>query len=87
MHRDRVWEDPAFPFLGSDAERLHYVCYMNERLRAGCRARGLVFVDVYTDYSDVDGFLDPQLSDGKIHIRNPRPLTRFLERHLGVLKN
>lgn len=71
-------ENQAFPFLGSDEERLLYVQYMNEKLREA----PFVFVDVYGKYCDKDGFLNMTMSDGHVHIADPKPLTEWVNNKL-----
>jgi hypothetical protein len=74
--KDRTQENPSFPFLGTDEERLQYVRYMNQKLRES----GYVFVDVFDRYVDPEGFLAPELSDG-IHIFDPRYIIEWIEKN------
>ena len=39
---------------------------------------GYIFIDIYNDYSDENGFLDKRLSDGNVHIYDSRYLENFL---------
>lgn len=66
-------ENTSFPFRGSDQERLSFVTGINKRLKK------LPFnlVDVYEKYSDKDGFLNMEMSDGHVHIADPKPLMEF----------
>lgn len=64
-------ENIEFPFLGTDYERLSYHRYMNESLRQKCIENDLLFFDVYSCYSDSEGFLISGYSDGICHIKNP----------------
>ena len=75
-------ENPDYPYLGTDEERLAYVTCMNELLAAACQRHGLVFVDVAAEYADEQGFLRDAQSDGNVHIADPGPLRLFLDRHL-----
>ena len=75
-------ENPEYPYLGSDAERLAYVTCMNELLAEQCERHRLVFVDVAREYADDQGFLRDSQSDGNVHIADPVPLRRFLDLHL-----
>jgi hypothetical protein len=77
--RISVIENPSFPFLGSDEERLSYVKYMNKKLSES----EFVFVDVYDKYADNDGFLNMSLSDGHVHIRDTRYLIEWINQHRG----
>ena len=55
-------ENPGYPFLGTDQERLSFAKRMNDLLRKS----PYTFVDVYDKYADKDGFLILDLS--LIHI-------------------
>lgn len=72
--KDAISENPAFPFLGTDEERLSYVRYMNQRLKEAWPK----FIDVYEHYCDKDGFLDMPKSDYHVHIADERPLINWL---------
>ena len=79
VKKGRVGENKNFPFLGTDNERLIYTKYMNNKLREYCQNNNYIFIDVYKFYSDPDGFLNYNLSDGKVHIKNPIFLKKYLE--------
>lgn len=68
-------ESPAWPFLGTNEERLSYVQYMNEKLKAS----EFPFIDVYRQYADKDGFLRMEMSDGHVHIKTVEPLLNTLD--------
>ena len=75
-------ENPEYPYIGTDEERLAYVNCMNEFLAVQSERHGLVFVDVVREYADEHGFLRDSQSDGNVHIADPAPLRRFLDLHL-----
>jgi FkbM family methyltransferase len=75
-------ENPDYPYLGTDEERLTYVTYMNILLAEQCGRNGLVFVDIVRNYADAEGFLRPELSDTTVHIVEPGPLLRFIDSRL-----
>jgi FkbM family methyltransferase len=75
-------ENPDYPYLGTDEERLAYVGCMNELLSEACGRHGLTFVDVAAEYADERGFLRDAQSDGNVHIVDPEPLRRFVDRYL-----
>lgn len=77
-------ENPHFPFLGTDQDRLAYTRYFNSRLAECCAANGFLFVDIFDKYSDADGFLNHAFSDGIVHIKNNCFLREFLMTH-GIL--
>lgn len=56
--------------LGSDEERNTYVLYFNKRLKEKCIEYGFHFFDIYDHYTDEEGFLRRDLSDGNVHIGN-----------------
>lgn len=70
---------PGFPCRGSDEERRQYTTTMNDQLRTCCGREDIVFIDVYSDYCDNDGFLDRSKSDGNVHINETGPLSRKLK--------
>jgi len=65
-------DNPQFPTLGSNEERKTYTEYMNDRLKLLCDKAGYIFFDVYDDYCDEEGYLNMDLSDGNVHIRDSR---------------
>lgn len=71
-------ESPDFPFLGTDQERLGYVRYMNEKLKAS----PYFFVDVNDQYSDAEGFLRQEVSDAHVHIEDSGPLEAYLRERI-----
>lgn len=64
-------ENNEFPFLGTDEERKSYHQQMNEILRKKCSENNIGFFDVYKEYSDSEGYMVKNLSDGICHIYNP----------------
>ncbi len=75
-------ENPDYPYLGTDEERLAYVGYMNEILAEACGRHGLTFIDVAAEYADEQGFLRDEQSDGNVHIVDPKPLLQFINRYI-----
>lgn len=82
VRESEIENNPNFPFLGTDSERLSYVRYFNECLNSyvwkqkhgqqsveECEVC-IGMVDVYDQYSDDSGFLNPFFSDGNVHIRD-----------------
>ena len=57
-----------FPVVGSLAERVSWTDQLNACLRAGCRDRGLAFIDINTPYRTADGAMRLELSDGCVHV-------------------
>lgn len=75
-------ESPEYPYLGSDEERKSYVLYFNKKLKENCIERGYLFFDVYDKYTDENGFLKKELSDGNVHILDGSHIQAFLQEHL-----
>jgi hypothetical protein len=75
-------ENPDYPYLGSDKNRKDYVLYMNEKLLEKCKEKKFVFINIYDKYCDENGFLNKKLSDGSVHIKNPKYLEEFIIHNL-----
>ncbi len=71
-----------FPILGRDTERKNYNYLLNENLKKVCNEYGIGFIDVTKEYSDTEGYLDMRLSDGTVHIDNPKFLLTYLEKYM-----
>ena len=62
------WNNPSFPFLGTDKDRARFTKKMNEHLRKQCTEVNIPFLDVYESYKDENDMLISSLSDGSVHI-------------------
>jgi hypothetical protein len=71
-------ENPEYPYLGADEERKQYVLYFNKKIKEMCIEKKYIFFDVYDKYTDENGFLRKDLSDGNVHIRDGRYITNFI---------
>jgi len=67
------------PFLGTDEERKTYVLYFNKKLKEKCIEYNYVFFDIYDKYTDENGFLRKDLSDGYCHISDGIHITNFIK--------
>jgi hypothetical protein len=76
------WNNPEYPFLGTDEERKQYVLYFNKKIKEKCEDKGYVFFNVYDKYIDENGFLRKDLSDGEVHIGNGIHITNFIKENL-----
>jgi hypothetical protein len=72
------FENQEYPYLGTDEERKSYVLYFNAKLKEKCTEYRYVFFDVYDKYVDAEGFLNKDLSDGNVHIRDGVHITNFI---------
>lgn len=84
VHAFRQINTYQFPPTGTDAERAEYTHVLNDLLRHGCQARGLLFVDTYSEYVDDDGMLIAEQSDGQVHIGDTEQVHVLLIR-MGLL--
>lgn len=72
-----------FPFIGSDHERKQYTTCFNSLLKQKCKIHDFVFIDVYDDYADSQGFLNTKLSDKSgVHIGDPCHLKKFIDTNI-----
>ena len=69
---ETVWNNPEYPFLGTNEERKLYALYFNECIREKCKEYGYGFFDIYDKYTDSNGFLLKSESDLNVHILNPQ---------------
>jgi hypothetical protein len=76
-----TWENPDFPYVGSDEERKQYVLYFNTKLKEKCIEKGYIFFDVYNHYTDENGFLRKDLSDDSVHINDGIHISNFIKEH------
>jgi hypothetical protein len=77
---ETVWNNPEYPFLGTNEERKLYALYFNECIREKCKEYGYGFFDIYDKYTDSNGFLLKSESDLNVHILNPQHHHDFIAR-------
>ena len=73
-----IWNNPEYPFLGTNEDRKKYHLFFNECIAKNCRSYGYGFFDIYDKYTDSNGFLRKSDSDGFIHIMNPQYHNEFM---------
>ena len=73
-----VPNNPAFPFLGTQEDRLGYAATFNECVKKACDTNRWVFFNTGAKHADSDGYLIPGLSDGNVHISFPRHNLEFI---------
>jgi hypothetical protein len=79
IQKDNTWENPEYPYLGTDEERKQYVLYFNKKLKEKCIEKEYIFFDIYNNYTDENGFLRKDLSDGNVHISNGIYISDFIK--------
>lgn len=79
IQKHRIEENPEVPFLGTDEERKQYTTCFNEKLKEKCLEYGYIFFDVYDKYLDENKFLNMELSDGIVHIKNGIYIDEFIK--------
>lgn len=82
VQKYNTFENPEYPYLGTDEERKNYVLYFNECLKEKCQKNNWIFIDIYKYYADNNGFLNKFLSDGNVHIRDGTYLKEFVNTYL-----
>ena len=75
-------ESAQYPFLGSDEERKQYVLYFNDLLKKKCIENKFIFFDIYDKYTDKNGYLQKDLSDDGVHIKNGIHISDFINQNL-----
>lgn len=60
--------NPDFPFEGTDEDRARICAKVNSRLKHHSDIFGFRMFELFADYADKNGMLDPSMSDGSVHI-------------------
>lgn len=76
---ETIWNNPEFPFLGTNEERKKYHVFFNECLSEACKKYNYTFFNIYDKYLDSNGFLRKSDGDGLIHVINPRYHHQFMK--------
>ena len=84
IQKHNTFENPDYPYLGTDEDRKKYVLYFNEKLKDKCTEKDYIFFDIYDKYIDKNGFLRKDLSDGNVHIYDPIYIKLFIETNIGL---
>lgn len=71
-----------YTYLGTNEERQKYVLYFNEKIKEKCIEKSYIYFDIYDKYTDDQGFLNKELSDGCVHIGNGVHISNFINEHL-----
>jgi hypothetical protein len=87
IHTYNTPPNPDYPYLGTDQDRKNYVLYFNEKLKEKCAQSNYIYFDVYDKYSDSNGFLIKNLSDGDNHIKDGKYLHEFIDKNIGLRSN
>jgi hypothetical protein len=65
----------GYPFRGTIEERIVYAKYMNKKLKEA----KYTFIDLYNQYSDLDGCMKEGIHDAHVHIEDPKILTEWID--------
>jgi len=82
VNRYNTFENQEYPFLGTDEERKQYILYFNRILQQKCKEHNFIFFDIYNHYVNEEGFLNKELSDGNVHIKNGLYIQKFIDDNL-----
>lgn len=74
----------AFPFVGSDEDRVRYTNKVNKLIEEFCNINGYVYFNPYHYYASEDGNLNFELSDTSCHLGNN---SFFLEKFYELYNN
>lgn len=69
-------------FVGSAIRRKEVTLYMNKIIKELCVINGYLFIDVFNNYCDADGFINNDLKDNTVHIKDGKYLNEFLKNNL-----
>lgn len=72
-------DNKTFPFLGTDNERIMYTQYMNQCLEKLSIDNEYCFVNIYNDVATSSGLIDPNKTDGNVHLIKGEELEKFLK--------
>jgi len=81
VKKSTVYENPEYPYLGTDDERRQYYTYFNYKLKMKCLEYNYIFFDIYDKYMDKKGFLITSLSDN-VHIKDGKYINEFVINNL-----
>ena len=79
---DVSFVQPEFPFVGTDEERKSYTLYFNKKLKELCPKFGYGFFDIYDKYATPEGFLNRDLADLNVHIRDGYHLGEYIKQNI-----
>jgi len=69
---------PVYPWIGDDSIRKEIVLYFNKMLKEKCEEYNYIFFDIFHKYTDNNGFLNTEFSDGSVHIKDGKYLNEFI---------
>jgi hypothetical protein len=78
VEKEQHIENIEYPFLGDNNERKEFTLYFNSKIKENCLKYNYNFFDIYDKYTNEKGFLNSELSDGSVHIKNSIYIEQFL---------
>lgn len=69
------------PYVGTDEERRLAYLYFNKLLNEKCQEHKYIFIDIYDKYTNEEGFIIRDITDGWVHIEDGTHLQEFLKRN------
>tara|TARA_B100001093_G_C26670181_1_gene945841 strand:+ start:58 stop:699 length:642 start_codon:yes stop_codon:yes gene_type:complete len=69
------------PYVGTDEERKLAYLYFNKLLNEKCQENRYIFINIYDKYTNKDGFIIRDITDGWVHIEDGIHLHEFLKKY------
>lgn len=81
IERGTKFDNPMgqFAYQGTPQEIRGYTLRMNALLKEMCQRHDWIFMDIYDAYCNEHGFLNMDLADSSLHIKNPVHMENFLK--------
>jgi hypothetical protein len=81
--KTNVGPNHAYPYKGTEEERIKYTVYANEKIKELCIKNDYIFFDIYNEICDKKGLLKLECQDKSgCHLINPEAATNFIKKNL-----
>lgn len=74
-----IRDNPDYPCIGTDEERVEYTVLLNQKLKFLCEKNDIMFLDVYSLYRDENGSMRSDMSKDGVHISNCDFVVEYLK--------